>query len=424
MVHQKPLPAMASGKLSQRAMAEADADSRTAAMADDEPPPLSLAAGLRGAAGATAVFCLCVAAGGAAAAAQAASALLLRPLAPTAHRRLSVAANSAFFRVGVLLLEKWNGMRIVVYGEPVAPDVPVVCVMNHISDVDMLVGLALLTRYGPPFPGNAKAIVKSALARVPIFGWVLYFGEFLFVTRSWEADEARLSADLRSLLSYPVPVWFVLWPEGSRATPEKLATSQAYAARTGRPTLAHVLLPRFKAFLSVMREVRADVTDMCDVTLMFEGPVPRAPHVLAGTCNTVVHAHLRRHNLADLPAADAPLEDWLVARWQEKDSRIDAFKRLGPASLGPPLEDGPLGNRRAPPGVAPFIALATVGVTLAAGALWAASDNALVFRILVAGPPVLLLFAGLFLAAVARPSSKGLSADQKKGRSSLLSKTE
>jgi lysophosphatidic acid acyltransferase / lysophosphatidylinositol acyltransferase len=387
-----------------------------AGSAEQRPPRLTAG----GVAGGLCVFVACVAAGAVACAVQAASLLLVRPFSLRAHRRASVALNSAFFLCSVWLLERWNRMRIVVYGEAVPPGLPAVCTMNHISDVDMLVGVTLLARYGAPFPGNAKAIVKSALASVPVFGWLLWFGEFLFVTRSWEADKARLLADLRSLLTYPVPVWFVLWPEGSRATPGKIATAQAYAARNRYPHLTHVLLPRFKAFLSVMSVVRPGVDDLCDVTLMFEGPVPRAPAVLSGACETVVHAHLARHKVSDMPEGDAELEAWLIARWQEKDARIDAFKREGAASLGAPCADGVLGSGRPAPSVAPFAALVASGIGAAAATLWLSYDNAFVFRILVAGPPLALLFAAVFLALAVRPSSKGLSADQKNDRKRSL----
>lgn len=355
------------------------------------------------------VFVLLINAGAVACFFQAASLLFVRPFSRAAHRRVSVVFNSAFFLCGVFLLEVWTGIRIVTYGEEVPKESPAVCVMNHISDVDMLIGVSLLSRYGSPYPGNAKAIVKSALATVPIFGWILWFGEYLFVTRSWEADRVRLLADLKSLLTFPFPVWFVLWPEGSRFTPAKLANSQEYARKMGMPHLEHVLLPRMKAFLSVLDVVRSGVEDLCDVTLMFEGPIPSAKHILFGRCPTIIHAHLGRYKISDMPTDDAGLESWLVQVWKEKDDRIERFENEGPQSLGAPCTTGAFANSAEKlPSIASLYLMIATGLAVCFLSLWFSYENKFVFRLLLGGPPIALLVAAIFLALAIRTSSKGL----------------
>jgi lysophosphatidic acid acyltransferase / lysophosphatidylinositol acyltransferase len=412
-------------------MSFADAESvaavADAAAARPQPPPAarSRRASIPALAylGALHVFILLVNAAVVACAVQILSFVLVRPFSLAAHRRVSVVFNGAFFLCGTFLLERWTGMRLVVYGEEVPPGVATVCTMNHISDVDMLIGVALLARYGPPFPGNAKAIVKSVLGHVPIFGWILRLGEFLFVTRSWEADRVRLLSDLKSLMSYPFPVWFVIWPEGSRFTAAKQANAQEYARKMGYPHLTHVLLPRFKAFTSLLGVVRGSLDEVCDVTLMFDGSVPRADHILTGRSSTVIHAHLGRYKISSMPEGEKELESWLIERWQEKDRRIDAFKKEGSSSLGPPCQSGTFADCNPLPSVARLYALIGAGFALSAAAFWLSYDNKLVLRLLIGGPACALLAAGLLLAVVFRPSSKGLSDLQKKDRA-LKSKAD
>jgi hypothetical protein len=68
--------------------------------------------------------------------------------------------------------------------------------------------------------------------------------------------------------------------------PAKLRASQDYAREKGYPVLEHVLLPRFKAFTAVAKTLRGSVLDVCDATLMFEGPIPTAKTALSGECST------------------------------------------------------------------------------------------------------------------------------------------
>lgn len=360
------------------------------------------------------VFTVLVSAGFVAFLAQFISYILLRPLSLSLHRRISVFFNSLFFLCAPFILETFNSVTIVTHGAPVPPSHPAICLMNHVSDVDMLLGLTLLSRYGHPYPGNAKAIIKSTLSHVPIFGWLLLLGEFLPISRSWAADRRILHRNLRSLLTYPHPVVYVLWPEGSRQTPAKLATSQAYARSLSLPVFSNVLLPRFKAFLALLAVVRASTSDICDITLCFAGPVPRALNILTGTCRTTVHVHLARHAVSALPEFNDDVEKWLVGIWGEKDARIADFNARGPQALGEVCREAPFDG--ANPSLVPFYALAAAGYAMSAGALWASYGRPRLFWCLVGGPPLLFAACGVLLALVAKPSSKGLSKDQKTKR--------
>ena len=61
-------------------------------------------------------------------------------------------------------------------------------------------------------------------------------------------DKDNLAVKLNELLDYPSPVWVLLYPEGTRLSPEKLAASQEFAASRNLPILNHHLVPRTKGF--------------------------------------------------------------------------------------------------------------------------------------------------------------------------------
>lgn len=235
-----------------------------------------------------AMFVILVCAGLVASIVQGISHLLLRKRNRDLHRRVTIAMTRAFLLCGTFTLERWAGIRIITHGAAIPPDVATFCILNHCSDIDMLIGLAWLSRYGHPYPGNAKAVVKASLGAVPVFGWILKFGEFPRISRVWARDRIRLSNDIKSLLTFKTPLWYVLYPEGSRFTPEKHVVSQEYARTNGYPVLNNLLLPRTKAFIALVEELRGNVDSICDATLMFDGPIPSAKTVLSGECSTYV----------------------------------------------------------------------------------------------------------------------------------------
>ena len=110
--------------------------------------------------------------------------------------------------------------------------------------------------------GQCKAFVKAVVAKFPILGWSMWFNEFVFLSRSKAGNDLskiRKSMDhLRgqltiffnflSFLAYSIPVWLLLYPEGTRYTKEKHDQSMEFAKEKGLKTLKHLLLPRPKGF--------------------------------------------------------------------------------------------------------------------------------------------------------------------------------
>jgi hypothetical protein len=63
----------------------------------------------------------------------------------------------------------------------------------------------------------------------------------------WEVSRA-LSATFQVLIEYSIPIWLLLYPEGTRYTKEKHDQSMEFAKEKGLKTLKHLLLPRPKGF--------------------------------------------------------------------------------------------------------------------------------------------------------------------------------
>lgn len=339
---------------------------------------------------------------------------LVKPISLIKHRQICTFFSHCFFLMSVVLLEVWAGISFKTYGDHLDPNKSYLTVINHRSDVDWLLGLAYVARFGFPYPGNAKSVVKASLGKVPIFGTMLGLAEFAFLTRSWATDKEKLLKALASLRTYSEtgnPLWFVLYPEGTRFTKEKQEYSRAYAAtKQLRPT-THVLFPRYKAFTAIVSTLREQFDGVVDATFMFEGEQPTMKAALSGTASTVVHAHVKYYPMKDLPEDDKQLEQWLLERWYEKDKRIAAFNEDF-STLGNPNEEFS-GNKH--PSPRPFYALVAVFAFSAAATIYAFSKvrNGLLYLFVASIGAVAL--TGLFTVLNIRPSRKG-SGTSKKSR--------
>lgn len=276
------------------------------------------------------VFTFTTAAAASACLFEALSYALVRPFSLSTHRHITLRFTRAFFLISTFLLEIWSNITFKMYGDRVPKDKSFFVILNHSSSLDFLIGLAYLAKLGFPYPGNAKSAVKAALGNVPLFGTTLFFAEFIFLSRAWAADRVNFVNSLLSLRNYEQvgsPLCFVLFPEGTRLTPDRLRRSNEHTKAIGEPPMNYVLYPRFKGFTTVIETMQDRFDGILDATLMFEGSQPSLKDSLSGKCDTVVHVHTTYFPMKDLPKGDEQLQKWIRDRWYEKEERISSFNR-------------------------------------------------------------------------------------------------
>eukprot|EP00189_Rhodosorus_marinus_P009481 CAMPEP_0184741042 /NCGR_PEP_ID=MMETSP0315-20130426/4128_1 /TAXON_ID=101924 /ORGANISM="Rhodosorus marinus, Strain UTEX LB 2760" /LENGTH=352 /DNA_ID=CAMNT_0027211157 /DNA_START=106 /DNA_END=1164 /DNA_ORIENTATION=- len=250
-------------------------------------------------------------------------ALVVLPFDRHLFRSISTWLGSGFLISGAFLLEEWGGCKFTAYGEEAPPDSKVLVVVNHGSDVDWAGGLSYIARLGEPFPGGAKAIAKDTLMYIPVFGWMTYFLEFMFVKRDWESDKIILTKQANQLGSSKLPFYLCLFPEGTRKTPKKQARSQEFCKKNGYPVLKNLLYPRFKAFTLIAMTMRDQIDGVIDATFSFEGEHPDMQKALSRKlrckCNLICHYY----PMNELPEKEVELEEWLRNTWVKKDALLD-----------------------------------------------------------------------------------------------------
>ena len=108
------------------------------------------------------------------------------------------------------------GVKIVVDNRAnLAPDRPYVFMANHASSLDIWAVFVAL-------PRRIRLIAKKQLARIPLFGWVMWAGRFVFIDRQ-NGVAARRSIEAAGQRIHD-GVSVLLFPEGTRTRDGTLGT--------------------------------------------------------------------------------------------------------------------------------------------------------------------------------------------------------
>ena len=195
--------------------------------------------------------------------------------------------------------------------------------------------------------GRIYVVLKESLRRIPIIGWGMQFSQFIFLKRNWEKDKDRLAAHLQKLNANTLaPMWLMLFPEGTNLHPVTRKSSKKWADKNKIPDMQHQLLPRSKGLQFCIQQLRKTVPYVYDCTIAYEG-VPTGQYAseiftiqaayFGGKPPKSVNMYWRRFDVWSIPVDnDKAFDNWLRARWIEKDQLLDHYQRTGrfPADTG------------------------------------------------------------------------------------------
>ncbi|PIN16685.1 Lysophosphatidic acid acyltransferase LPAAT [Handroanthus impetiginosus] len=266
--------------------------------------------------------------------------VLIRPFSKSAYRRINREVAELLWLELVWLVDWWAGVKIEVYTDSetfkLMGKEHALVISNHKSDIDWLVGWVLAQRSG--CLGSTLAVMKKSSKLLPVIGWSMWFSEYLFLERSWAKDESTLKSGLQRLRDFPRPFWLALFVEGTRFTQAKLLAAQEYASSTGLPIPRNVLIPRTKGFVTAVSHMRSFVPAIYDVTVAIPkaSPAPTMLRLFKGQ-SSVVHVHLKRHVMKDLPENDDAVAQWCRDAFVAKDELLD--RHIAENSFGEQLQD-------------------------------------------------------------------------------------
>lgn len=255
--------------------------------------------------------------------------LLLRPLSDKAFRSFNRSLAGLWWGWCAMTAERINGIRFHFLGDPLPVSENAIVLVNHQEMTDILVMLSVAKAQRTL--GDLKWFVKDELKYVPGIGWGMLFLDCLFVKRNWTEDRDMIQKTFERLLKHEIPVWLMIFPEGTRMTPSKLQSSKDFAARQGLQPLRHLLIPRSKGFVASAQSLRTHVAAVYDLTIGYVDGSPSLSQWISGQVRHV-NVFARRFPMDTLPTDAEALSDWLMDRYRVKDDMIDAYLQTGTLS--------------------------------------------------------------------------------------------
>ncbi|XP_031114050.1 1-acyl-sn-glycerol-3-phosphate acyltransferase 2-like [Ipomoea triloba] len=257
---------------------------------------------------------------------------LVRPISKNLYRTINKEVVEILWLQPVWLFDWWANIKIQLYIDPETYKLMgkehALFISNHRSDIDWLVGWVLAQRAG--CLGYALAVIKKAISYIPVLGWSMWFSSYIILERRWAKDESTLKAGFQELKNFPRPFWLALFPEGTRFTQAKLRAAQEYAASAGLPVPKNVLIPRTKGFVLAVNQLRSFVPAIYNMTVAIPKtePAPTMLRMLRGH-SSVVHVHIERHLMKDLPEKGSDISQWCKDIFVAKDALLEQHLATG-----------------------------------------------------------------------------------------------
>ena len=208
--------------------------------------------------------------------------------------------------------------------------------------------------------GDVKIILKHQIKLIPIFGWAMSFFEFLFLHRNWKRDAAQIDRVTREYTH--MPLWLLLFPEGTVHTTEARPGSVRHAERVGAYMPRELLLPRVAGIHAAMKNLREHVSAVYDFTIGYDGLETSLDAERVHQLKTIfffnsppkrIQINIHRINIADIPTELDEFSTWLYGVFERKDKLMQQFFKTGTM---------PGGNRRPLRRKASMVPLVTASV--------------------------------------------------------------
>lgn len=252
--------------------------------------------------------------------------LLLWPFSRKAFQEANRAIAYAWITLTIFWGTRILGFRLTLSGDDVPASENAIVVSNHQEMPDIHISWLLARRKGRA--GDVKYFAKDSLKYIPGLGWGMLFINCIFVKRNWTRDRDTIRQTFQKVLSHRTPLWLILYAEGTRFKPEKLARSRKFAERQGLKPTRHIMPPRTRGFVATVIGLRDHAQAVYDFTIGYKVGVPTLWQYAHGYA-TELHLHVRRYPIGELPREDEEIADWLFRLYEEKDQLLEYYYQHG-----------------------------------------------------------------------------------------------
>lgn len=140
---------------------------------------------------------------------------------------------------------------------------------NHLGTMDYFLIHELARKKGNL--NFLKYLLKDSLFWIPILGQGMYIGGFCFLSRNFIKDKIKIKNWVNLFKKSSLPIWPIIYPEGTRITPQKKALADEFCRKNNYPIMEYTLFPRKKGFDIIKKEFRGYADEVLSLTLFFNG---------------------------------------------------------------------------------------------------------------------------------------------------------
>lgn len=227
------------------------------------------------------------------------------------------------------LIEDFLGIKLVITGDDILTDKKrSIILLNHRTRLDWMFLWMLKSRCGTLH--ELKTVLKSDLKHIPGPGWAMQHAAYLFLERSWEKDQRTITNLINYYKSSQNRVSLLIFPEGTNLTDETKQKSNDFAAKQvnfNRP-YEYCLHPRTTGFVYLLNSMKKNeiIDAIDDITIGYEGDIAcKEVDLIKGKIPSVIHFHVKRYQVSDLPKTDDETATWLLERWDAKEDQLKNF---------------------------------------------------------------------------------------------------
>lgn len=252
--------------------------------------------------------------------------LILLPFSKKVFNAINHYGSGKWWQLVQFLGKITYGTHVTVTGDPLSPTENVLLIPNHQQMTDIVFIIFVALQYQSA--GHTKWFVKDTVKYVPLLGWSMLFLNNLFVKRSWSKDRNMIEKTFSKIKKHNERLWLILFAEGTRIDPKKIATSQRILKRKNRRINEHVLVPHTKGFVASITGLDQHLDAVYDMTIGYETGVPSLWQLICGYTRHV-QVHVKRHPISQLPETNEALSDWLFDRFEDKDKLLNSYYETG-----------------------------------------------------------------------------------------------
>ncbi|CAF3844330.1 unnamed protein product [Rotaria magnacalcarata] len=169
--------------------------------------------------------------------------------------------------------------------------------------------------------------------------WVNTKHGCIYVHRNDKGDLERVEKGIQQIKSDGLPIWLVIFPEGTRYNPvnnqDAIERSRQFAKQKGIPPFDNVLYPRTGATVAAINALKDKLNAVYDVTVMYSSTYDtnRRIRLAAASmteylqCQTKeLHIHIKRIPIDLIPSGtNEQISNWLCQRFIIKEKLLKHF---------------------------------------------------------------------------------------------------